>query len=199
MEKDNCIICEKSESEYTFDYLEVQTLHIRDLTGEKRVQALGEMGSGSVCKACAAKKLGQIENQTFPVKKLAPFIVIFLLGVFLCAFGLGRDKIFLMMGAAAIACGIMGCFSRLRNAKVKRQEYSVLSNEDALEEAAWEVFSNALPKKDGDNDLTYIPITEKTLALKNGDLMIVYDLLPAIAKKAWNIIHGVEEEENEGE
>ena len=115
MEKDKCIICGKSESEYAFDYLEVQTLHIRDLTGEKRVQALGETGSGCVCKACAAKKLGQIENQTFPVKSLAPFIIIFLIGVFLCAFGLGRDKIFLMMGAAAIACGIMGSFSRLRN------------------------------------------------------------------------------------
>ena len=199
MEKDKCIICGKSESEYTFDYLEVQTLHIRDLTGEKRVQALGETGSGSVCKSCAAKKLGEIENQIFPVKKLAPFLVIFLLGVFICAFGLGRDKIFIMMGAAAIVCGIMGFLSRLKNAKAKRQEYSVLSNQDALEEAAWEVFSGALPKKYEDNDLTYIPITEKTLALKNGDLMIVYDLLPAIAKKAWNIIHGVEEVENQDE
>ena len=51
------------------------------------------------------------------------------------------------------------------------------------------MFSDALPKKDGDNDLTYIPITEKTLAMKNGDLMIMYDLLPEIAKEAWNILH----------
>jgi len=197
MEKDTCIICESKESEYTFDYLEVQTLHIRDLAGEKRVQALGEMGTGSVCKSCAAKRLGQIENQTFPVKKLAPFIAIFLIGVFLCAFSLGRDRVFIVVGLGAVACGIMGCYSRLKVAKVKRVEYSALSNEDALEAAAWDVLNEALPNKDGDNDLTYIPITEKTLELKNGDLMIVYDLLPAIAKKAWDIIHGEEEEVND--
>ena len=199
MEKEICIICKSKESEYTFDYLEVQTLHIRDLGGEKRVQALGEMGSVSVCKACVAKRLGEIENQIFPVKRLAPFIGIFLMGVFLCAFGLGRDTVFLLMGAAAVACGIMGCYARLKVAKVKRREYSALSNEDTLEAAAWDVLNESLPKKDGDNDLTYIPITEKTLEPKNGDLMIVYDLLPAIAKKAWDIIHGEKLEVNDGD
>ena len=63
-----------------------------------------------------------------------------------------------------------------------------LRRADAEEEAAWEAFSNALPKKDEDNDLTYIPINKKTLAMKNGDLMIMYNLLPEIAKKAWSEI-----------
>ena len=49
------------------------------------------------------------------------------------------------------------------------------------------------PKKENDNDLTYIPICEKTLARKNGDLMILYHLLPEIAVEAWNRLHPQEE------
>ena len=184
MENKTCTNCGIIESDFAFDYLEVQTLHIRDITGERRVQALGETGSGGVCKSCAAKRLGQIEAQTFPVKRLAPFIGIFLLGLLISIFALGRDRVILMVGLAAMACGVMGCYSRLKVAKVKRDEYSTLSNRDAMEEAAWEVLVDSLPKKDGDNDLTYIPITEKTRALKNGDLMILYDLLPEIATEA---------------
>ena len=188
--KDNpCIICGSKEKKYDFDYLVVQTLHIRDIGGEKRVQALGETDRGSVCRSCAASRLGEIEAQIFPIKKLAPFIAILLLGAVISIFSFGKDQTIFMLGLAAIACGILVCYSRLRAAKSKREEYSALSNEDAIEKAAWDVFSDALPKKDGDNDLTYIPITEKTLAMKNGDLMIMYDLLPEIAKEAWNILH----------
>ena len=45
------------------------------------------------------------------------------------------------------------------------------------------------PKKEGDNDLTYIPVTEKVLSMKNGGLMIEYKLLPAIAVQAWERLH----------
>ena len=45
------------------------------------------------------------------------------------------------------------------------------------------------PKKEGENDLTYIPATEKVLAMKNDDLMIEYKLLPAIAVQAWERLH----------
>ena len=189
VEKESCIICGSKSNTIDFNYLVVQTLHIRDLGGERRVQALGEKDHGCVCKSCAAKHLGQIENQTFPVKKLAPFIAIFIIGIIISILSIGNDKIILMLGLAGIACGAMGCYSRLRTITSKRKEYSALSNEDAILEAAWDLFSASLPKKDGDNDLTYIPITDKTLALKNGDLMIVHDLLPEIAKEAWNIIH----------
>lgn len=193
MKNNQCAICGNENAKYDFNYLVVQTLHIRDIGGERRVQALGERDSGSVCASCAAKHLGQIENQTFPVKRLAPFIGIFLLGVLISIFSIGKDRIIFMLGLAAVACGIMGCYSRLKATKTKRDEYSPLTNDEAMEKAAWEIFSESLPKKDGDNDLTYIPITEKTLAMKNGDLMIMFELLPEIAKEAWNVIHDVSE------
>ena len=52
---------------------------------------------------------------------------------------------------------------------------------------------DAAPKKNDINDISYIPVDEKTLARKNGDLMILYDLLPEIAIEAHKRIHGVSE------
>ncbi len=45
------------------------------------------------------------------------------------------------------------------------------------------------PKKYKNNDVTYIPITSRTLSMKNGDLMVMYKLLPEIAVKAYDLIH----------
>lgn len=57
------------------------------------------------------------------------------------------------------------------------------------------MFTAEAPKKENENDLTYIPINEQTLRRKNGDLMILYDLLPEIAVQAWNRLHGKTTEE----
>ena len=53
------------------------------------------------------------------------------------------------------------------------------------------------PRKEGSEDLTYIPINEKTLARKNGDLMVLYGLLPEISVQAWNRLHHQEKETTE--
>ena len=57
------------------------------------------------------------------------------------------------------------------------------------------MYTTEAPKKENENDLSYIPVNEKTLARKNGDLMILYHLLPEIAVEAWNKLH--KEENNE--
>ena len=54
MEK--CIACGK-DAKITFRALEVQTLHVRDLDREKRVQALGDFHDFAVCRECAKTKL----------------------------------------------------------------------------------------------------------------------------------------------
>ena len=71
----------------------------------------------------------------------------------------------------------------------RRQRYRGLSEAQALENAAWEAAVRCVPHKCGDHDLTYIPDTVDTLAMKNGDLMLCYELLPEIAVQAWNILH----------
>ena len=60
---------------------------------------------------------------------------------------------------------------------------------EALQEAAWDVFIAEAPKNEDVNDLTYIPVNEKTRSRKNGDLMILYNLLPEIAVEAWKRLH----------
>lgn len=191
----DCLHCGRQEAEYPFRVLEVQTLHIRDLTGEKRVQALGLFQDYGICRACAQARLDQVHRPgKVLVRKLLPFLIALLLGIAITAACWRGAAALRMMGAAGILCGILGCVSSVQATFAARREYTALSDEEALERAAWECLLASAPKKDGENDLTYIPINEKTLAMKNGDLMIVYKLLPAVAKKAWTLIHGAAEE-----
>ena len=55
------------------------------------------------------------------------------------------------------------------------------------------------PKKENENALSYIPIDEKTRARKNGDLMILYHLLPEIAVEAWKRLHPETTEKGENQ
>lgn len=46
----NCICCGKETSDYPFHVLQVLTLHVRDLNGDKRIQALEEPTKESPCR-----------------------------------------------------------------------------------------------------------------------------------------------------
>ena len=104
-------------------------------------------------------------------------------------------------------CGVLAIYENVKLARERQKELSTLPEEKALEKAAWNLALARLPKKEqnsssmqdtrlkkrmverSDIDLTYIPITEETLARKNGDLMILYNLLPEIALEAHKRIH----------
>lgn len=189
----NCIHCGTGAADYPFRVLEVQTLHIREMGGERRVQALGRFQDHAICRSCAQAHL---ETILAPGKRLMrrmlPFAAILAAGVTALALGWGQLPL-VVMGAAGILCGVVGICSTARNGLKMRREYAALPPEEALARAAWDLLLATVPNKDGENDLTYIPVDERTLAMKNGELMIVYDLLPAVAKKAWDILHGVED------
>lgn len=184
-----CLKCGK-EAEYAFHVLEIQTLHIRDLTGEKRVQALGEFQDYAICKACAAAYLADIRR---PGNKLArgcvPFIFILVLGIALTAAFWNSNGALRLMGLAAMICGVLGLVSTMQGSTKHKREFDALHQEEAMAQAAWECMLEAAPSKGSDNDLTYIPVNKKTMAMKNGDLMILYDMLPAVAAKAYDLIH----------
>lgn len=189
-----CICCGEAAS-YDFRVLEVQTLHIRDMGGERRVQALGLFQDYSVCRSCAEARLQAVSRPGRAlVKRLLPFGLILVLGgamAYLC-----RNEVpaLWVCGLAGVLCGAAGLISGVQRYLSLKREYAALSPQEALQRAAWDCLLASAPKKDGDNDLTYIPVNEETLSRKNGDLMILYDLLPAVAKKAWDMLHGVEEE-----
>ena len=186
----------------------MRTIHLREMKGERRVPGLGDFIELSACRACAQQRLDDIRKPGGALaKRLLPFIVIMLAGVvvagmltfgegLLASLGLSAlagDGVLRLFGLAMLLCGGLGCFGNLGTFVETRGEYAALSDEEALLRAAWAVASEGAPKKSGDEDLTYIPVTERTLAMKNGDLMIEYKLLPDIAKRAHELMHKSEE------
>ena len=189
----HCIRCGHPAA-YPIRALEVRTLHVRSFTGERRVQALGDEKESAVCERCARESLALSTNPLRAAKKtLLCFSAVFAAGILLEAvtflFLQDHRTVFALLGAAAMVCGVLGAVDALKNAKEKDRTLRALPEDEALEEAAWDVFLAEAPKKEGDDDLTYIPVNEKTLKRKNGDLMILYRLLPEIAVQAWKKLH----------
>ncbi|MBO6157776.1 MAG: hypothetical protein J6P72_00785 [Firmicutes bacterium] len=188
----SCISC-KGPGELHLRALEVRTLPIRDISGESKVQALGDFVEGSVCRSCAKKQL-ELELDPFQARKKSnlAFALIFCAGILVLALTflwLNGQWVFAALGIAAMICGVFGLINNIRSALSRKKELSGLPEEEALSKAAWSVFLQHSPKKEGDADLTYIPINQETLKRKNGDLMILYHLLPAIAVEAHKRIH----------
>ena len=190
--EEKCIRC-GNPSIYPIRAIEVRTLHVRSLGGERRVQALGDEKQGTVCASCAQ---AQLDLALQPVKSAKPqclhFGAVFAAGMLIVAIAflfLKGQRIFVLLGIAALICGVLGIIDAMQKAKEKSCSLKALSQAEALEEAAWDVFVAEAPKKEDINDLTYIPVNEKTLSRKNGDLMILYHLLPEIAVEAWKRLH----------
>lgn len=183
-----CLNC-GGRAEYQFHVLEVQTLHIRDFGGEKRVQALGLFQDYAVCAGCARARLEAVRAPGKSMKKSCVlFGALLALGAALAAAFWRADGVLRLLGLAAAACGILGLCSAVHTGKQKRAEFAALSEEEALSRAAWECLTAHAPKKAGDNDLTYIPADASSLALDKDGLMRRYDLLPAIAGKAYGLL-----------
>jgi len=191
--EDKCIRC-AGQAVYPIRALEVRTLHVRSVGGERRVQALGDEKQAAVCVSCAREQLNLSLN---PVKAAKPqlfsFGAVFAAGLAVIAaavlFVRESRQVFILLGIAALICGILGVYDALRRAKEKAAALRALPEAESLEEAAWDVFVAKAPKKEDINDLTYIPVNEKTRSRKNGDLMILYHLLPEIAVEAWKRLH----------
>lgn len=188
-----CIRCGNT-ADYPIKALEVRTLHVRSVGGERRVQALGDEKESAVCGRCAREHLDLSLNPDQAAKKqILSFVFVLIAGLIIEAvtflFIQESRQVFILLGIAALICGGLGIYDTLRKAKDKAASLRALPEAEALEEAAWDVFVSEAPKKDDVNDLTYIPINEKNLRRKNGDLMILYRLLPEIAVQAWNKLH----------
>ena len=195
---EKCIRC-GGTAELPVRALEVRTLHVRSIGGERRVQALGDEQESAVCESCAKAQLALSLDPVKAAKpQLAAFGAVIAAGIVIEAVTflfLKGHQIGILLGLASLACGALGIYDALRKAKEKAASLRALPEQEALTEAAWDVYTAEAPKKENENDLSYIPVNEKTIARKNGDLMILYHLLPEIAVEAWNKLH--KEEKNE--
>lgn len=189
-----CVVCKGEGEGDSFRVLEVQTLHVRDFTGEKRVQALGDFRDWTVCQSCAERWL---EESLSPGKRLfkacLPFALVLVAGILLTILVRSDIRALGLLGPAAIFCGLAGVISSAKRILAQQKELQALSKEEALKRAAWECLLAAAPKKNEDNDLTYIPVDDKTKALDKKELVLRYDLLPAIAGQALERMKGKKE------
>lgn len=184
-----CLHC-SATAIYNFHVLEVQTLHIRDISGERRVQALGLFQNYAICRNCAETQLQLTTQFNWTIiKKIFPFLIIFLLGIIVLYYNKQNNLVFFLFSFSAFFCGIVGFYSHLKKFFSNKKYYTSLEKEEALLKAAWDCVLMYAPKKDGDNDLTYIPINETTINFDVKSLMQSYDLLPAIAQKTWELLH----------
>ncbi|MCR5295150.1 MAG: hypothetical protein K6E30_08300 [Lachnospiraceae bacterium] len=196
----NCVKCGKSADsgkKYTFRVLEVRTLPVRDLDREKKVQALGDFKDYCVCESCAAERLRQDTNVVSAKKKtfmgfgaiLAAGILVALWALFgTMPFENGR-LVFTLLSLAAVFCGAAGIVSAFSEGSARARELAEMKPDRALYASAWECLKDGAPGKAGDANLTYIPVDAATMNRKNGDLMILYKLLPEIAVEAYERIH----------
>ena len=186
-----CISCGK-EGTYSFHALTIRTLPVRDLSGEKKVQAIGDFQDFCVCRSCAEAMLSRKKDVRHNMsKKFLGFGLTTAAGILwtaAAALFLNAEWIYLSVGLAAIACGLIGLVSAWKEGKGEQEKIGNMGQEEALQYAAWQTVLEKAPSKNQDENLTYIPVTEETKRRKNGDLMILYDLLPAIAAKAWEMI-----------
>jgi hypothetical protein len=185
-----CIQCGKS-GEILFRVIEIRTLHIRDFTGEKFIQNIGSTSDYAVCLTCARTCLdGILNNKEAICQQCIVFNAVLLVGIVMTYIFFYTDGALRLFGLSAIVCGALGLFSLYRGNRSRRKTYEMLNEDSRLEKAAWEYLLTVLPGKKNEVDLTYIPVNEETQSLKNGDLMILYHLLPEIAVKVYMRIHG---------
>jgi len=184
----NCSNCQK-DADYRYRVLEIQTLHVRSLKGDNRVQALGKFQDYGICRSCAERKLKDILDFSGERKKHSIFsIVIIVLGCLILlnmeSEGLiGFTGLFFILGGVLIEYGTVSEWFRTR------KELMALSFEERLKRVAWLELLATAPKKSLDSDISYIPADKETVNMKKGDFMVMYDLIPEIVEKAWSVIN----------
>lgn len=187
-----CLKCQKelTSNDYIFPVILVQTLPVRDITGERKVQALGETKQYGVCAECARKQFEEDQSGKQASQKIMTrFGGLVVLGtliiVLVTMFQLGPVR---YVGFFSIIAGCLGLYENIRKIRERKQELTSMSESQALKDSAWKVLLEMAPKKDGENDITYIPIDKEVLKHKKGDLTILYHLLPEIAIEAYQRI-----------
>ena len=189
-----CIKCGREHNDYHFRVLQVQTLHVRDFGKNSRIQALGDFEEYDVCAACAEEKYADALDAAAAVRKTVTLWgILMAVGLALAAAFWNGEGVLRLAGLGLLVGGGLCLIGGLQTATARKLKFSALSKEDGLYRSAWECMIDGAPKKNDINDITYIPVDEKTLARKNGDLMILYDLVPEIAIQAHKRIHGIED------
>jgi len=183
-----CIACDK-ESGSELKALQLWTMHVRGLTGEDKYQVPDDsVTSYCVCEDCAKQWLSELGWKGKRTrKKLLTFLLVLIVGAAAAMFFRQIDQVLFLTGLSAVLCGAVGLIATYRKAAAEKKRFQALPSREAMEEAAYQVLIRHAPAKmqtsKGDWNVTYVPVTEKTLKTKPGDLMVMYDIQPSVAKE----------------
>ena len=162
---------------------EVLTLRVRGLDGEKRVQALGQEMEAGLCHACLDQYIGRLAEPKEEIRKAAMMFggsgLAGLAMFFIPASSLGFD--FRFPGAGAFAIGALGFIRRYQAIQERKKAIVCAGTEENREAYTLECFHKLLHKKEGENDLSYVPLRDREAAMNIGTLAAAYGLLPGIA------------------
>ena len=178
-------LCEKChQNEVTPQLLlEVQTLHLREFSGEKRIQALGNFVEAGVCEECVHRYMETGGRPEVPLIKSA-LLALLLTAVGVTVLLLSKGEGIPLFGWAALACAAALLWSSIRTYRARRAELAAADERERQKQAGWELLVSSLPQKYQDSNLTYIPVTADLQKRSIQELVSAYDLMPAIAQKA---------------
>ncbi|SFG13947.1 hypothetical protein [Oribacterium sp. WCC10] len=184
----NCSNCQK-EADFRYRVLEVQTLHVRSLKGDNKVQALGKFQDYGICRSCAERKMRDLLEFSGEKRKHCFFSIVIIVMGCLILLNMGKEGLIGFTGLFFIIGGVMIEYGTVSEWIRIRKELMALPFEKRLERAAWQELLATAPKKSIDSDISYIPVNGETVNMKKGDFMVMYDLIPEIVEKAWSVIN----------
>lgn len=177
-----CLKCKK-ETGNVRRLLEVQTLHIRDLNGERMVQALGSFLEAGVCEDCVDAAIREAENPDKRLHCLAARCACLFLGGLLLLL-IWKELPLRIAGAAAMVCGASVWYGAYQRATEERRLVRGKTKAELRQIYTLKLLQKSLPQKSLDSDLTYMDISADFLQTPPLVIANQYGVLPKIARKA---------------
>ncbi len=167
-------------------FQEVLTMHVRAISGEHRVQALGEVIQASVCQACLADYIARkTDEKRMKRQLLVRHGLISLTGAGLLLLtqvpAIGRAT--LLPGVFVLGFGLIGYFKALKDGRERLKRLAAMDEAGKQQTLLPAFIRHQLPGKAGENDLSYIPLTDSLAGLDLPALMSRYGLLKDIAQQ----------------
>ncbi len=177
------------ESQVEMPFQEVLTLHVRAPSGERRVQALGEVIRTPVCAACLEEYIALETDEKRLVRRLRQrHGLIGLAGALLVAAtrlpSMGR--VTLLPGVFALGFGLLGYIKAAKEGKERLKRLGAMDQAEREQALLPGFIRRRLPEKEGENDLSYVPFERGLAALSTAELMRRYGLLKDIAEQLKN-------------
>ena len=176
-----CITCGQ-QTDNNQALMEVLTQHIRSMSGDKRAQALGEVVPAPVCDQCLDTHIAmQADGKAGMLRQGLLFGGMLVVGIPMTLLPLKLPMQLKFFGAAFMLVGVVGLAMGIRATAEHSRQVKQASLEANRLHFLPQVAAKALPKKSGENDITYVPWHPGLCHMPLQALVDQYHLVPQIA------------------